>query len=204
MFEEISFMKDFVKNLKLSDHDCRLLVKSFQNGDNKTLEKLIQGFSPMIINFIPFNKRNSVNAEDDFQNGVIGLINAARCYDCSSETKFSTYAYLSIKRTIQRYKLNNDFEFSDFLNFDSYVDDIADGVIKSIDYRLLSSELIKLPEKNFDIIEKHFGFQSEPMTFHDIGSDYGVSRQAIQSKLKKDLNKLKDNVNIKYLAKEYL
>lgn len=36
---------------------------------------------------------NNIDKEDLYQVGVIGLINAYKNYDCSSNTKFSTYAY---------------------------------------------------------------------------------------------------------------
>ncbi|MBC5624811.1 sigma-70 family RNA polymerase sigma factor [Clostridium sp. NSJ-49] len=82
------------------------LVQLYQSGDNKALEELIQA-NTGIINKIA-NKYNGINREleleDLYQNGVLGLITAAKKYDFNNEkkAKFITYAVFYIDRYIHR------------------------------------------------------------------------------------------------------
>lgn len=102
MFDNVDFMRDFIKIKPLTDEDCRILVKAFQSGYTEALNPLIKGFSPMIISFIPYQQRTDNFAEDLYQNGVIGLINAAREFDLDSENKFSTYVYVAIRNSAKK------------------------------------------------------------------------------------------------------
>lgn len=80
------------------------LVKQYQSGDKKVLDKLIQA-NTGIINKIA-NKYNGINRElevdDLFQNGVLGLIKAVEKYNPNHEkkAKFITYAVHYINRYI--------------------------------------------------------------------------------------------------------
>lgn len=82
------------------------LVQLYQSGNNKALEELIQA-NIGIINKIA-NKYNGINREleleDLYQNGVLGLMSAARKYDFNNEkkAKFITYAVFYIERYIHR------------------------------------------------------------------------------------------------------
>lgn len=205
MFEQVDFMRNFLNTKQLCDQEARQLVRAYQDGNNKSLERLVQGFSSMIVYFIPYDKRNSDEAYDLYQSGIIGLINAAKNFDCKSETKFSTYAYLSIKRTISKNKIHDQVSFYDCIDdLPLYKDDISDSVIAATDYDLLNSELIKIPERERNMIEKHFGITGESMTFNEIGKEYGISKQAVHSQVKRYLESLKKNRKVKELAKEYL
>ncbi len=50
-----------------------------------------------------FNIKSNYDYEDYFQEGSIGLIKAARCYDENINVSFSTYAYKCIKNEIYKY-----------------------------------------------------------------------------------------------------
>ena len=82
------------------------LVQLYQNGDNKALEELILA-NTGIIKKIAI-KYNGINRElefdDLFQNGVLGLIAAAKKYkfDIEKKAKFITYAVFYIDRYIHR------------------------------------------------------------------------------------------------------
>ena len=98
MFKQVEFMKDFISCETLSDVDCRILIAKYRQGDSSALEILIKGFSKMVISFIPYNQRLLDSASDRYQNGVMGIIRAANEFDLNSEVKFSTYAFVAIRR----------------------------------------------------------------------------------------------------------
>lgn len=82
------------------------LVKLYQNGDNKALDKLIENNTRIIYKIA--NKYNGINKEleldDLMQEGTLGLIAAAKRYDFNNENKakFITYAIHYISRYINR------------------------------------------------------------------------------------------------------
>ena len=82
------------------------LVKLYQSGDNKALDKLILANEGVIYKIA--NKYNGINREleleDLYQNGVLGLIAAAKKYkfDIEKKAKFITYAVYYIDRYIHR------------------------------------------------------------------------------------------------------
>lgn len=82
------------------------LVQLYQNGDNKALEELILANEGIIYKIA--NKYEGINREleleDLYQNGVLGLIAAAKKYrfDIEKKAKFITYAVHYIDRYIHR------------------------------------------------------------------------------------------------------
>lgn len=56
--------------------------------------------------------------------------------------------------------------------------------------------LDQLPEKEKKIIELYFGFNDNPLSMPKIAIKYGLTRQAINNRLKKSLAKLKTNSSL--------
>ena len=81
------------------------LVLSYQQGDKRALESLIDNNSGIVrkISFKYNNLNKLLEPDDLIQAGTIGLINAANKYDGDMENKanFITYAFQSIEREIQ-------------------------------------------------------------------------------------------------------
>lgn len=155
MFNDVNFMKEFISTKTLTDESCRILVAACQFGYTDALESIIKGFSSMIISFIPYEQRNLEIASDKYQNGVIGLIKAVYEFDLDSTTKFSTYAYVSIKRSIQKtnsrlmmlpvsfWKLMKQYEY---LQKDTSLSDI--DICELLNIKLTTLENLKYIAKN--------------------------------------------------------
>ena len=77
-------------------------------------EKLIYYAMNKFFKILP----TSIERTDLYQEGMIGLIQAAILYDENSETQFSTYALISIRRKMYEFVANNKFNFH--VSKDSY------------------------------------------------------------------------------------
>lgn len=95
-------MYDITKIPLLSFDEEKRLFKEFQNGNLEARKKIIEGNLRLVIS-IANNYRNcSIPMEDLIQEGNIGLMEAVNHYNEYDNCKFSTFAYICIKRCIIR------------------------------------------------------------------------------------------------------
>ena len=96
------YMYDITKIPLLSFDEEKRLFKEFQNGNLEARKKIIEGNLRLVIS-IANNYRNcSIPMEDLIQEGNIGLMEAVNHYNEYDNCKFSTFAYICIKRCIIR------------------------------------------------------------------------------------------------------
>lgn len=199
------------------------LVQLYQNGDNKALDELIQA-NTGIINKIA-NKYNGINRElefdDLFQNGVLGLITAAKKYDFNNEkkAKFITYAVHYIDRYIHRSVNgvsskdigNNKFyssctslnittgEEGEEIELGEFIEDIDYGfenIEEKIFLKNLRKELEDLMQthntlEQREILKLKYGWNSKPMTLNDIADIFDITRDKVRNIEYKALRKLR-------------
>lgn len=84
------------------------LVKAYQAGDNKALETIIEqnkGLVYKLASRFKTDRTASIDLEDLVQEGMMGLIIAAKRYDSELEGKasFNTYAVYWIRQKISRF-----------------------------------------------------------------------------------------------------
>ena len=77
------------------------LLQKVKNGDDKSLEVLLNDFKPMVSSIARGYFLVGGDEEDLVQEGMIGLYKAIEGYKEDSKTTFSTFAYLCIKRQVQ-------------------------------------------------------------------------------------------------------
>ena len=77
------------------------LLQKAKNGDDKSLDCLLNSFKPMVSSIARGYFLVGGDEEDLMQEGMIGLYKAIEGYKESSKTTFSTFAYLCIKRQVQ-------------------------------------------------------------------------------------------------------
>lgn len=83
------------------------LIQRVQNGDKEALGLLVDENAGLIWSIVRrFNNRN-YELEDLFQIGSIGFIKAAKNFDFSFQTQFSTYAVPMIIGEIKRFIRDN-------------------------------------------------------------------------------------------------
>jgi RNA polymerase sporulation-specific sigma factor len=79
------------------------LIRKYQDGDNKALDKLIEDNMGLVKNIARRFFGRGTEYEDIVQIGTIGMIKAAKSFDESYNTVFSTYAVPLIIGEIRRF-----------------------------------------------------------------------------------------------------
>lgn len=83
------------------------LFKKMHDGDKDAKEKLINGNLKLVLSILKKFGRASVNMDDLFQVGVVGLIKAIDNFDLSYNLKLSTYGVPLIEGEIKKYLRDN-------------------------------------------------------------------------------------------------
>ena len=153
--------------------------------------------------FIP-----KMEQDDLFQIGSIGLINAIQTYDENNGIAFSTYAYSCVSNYIYKeikrnraYKRDDDFHNTFSINlYDKKYDEgncielqdtlqSNDNNLENIEIKIDIEKVIKkLKEEEKYIINQIF---FKDRTEIDLAKELKISRQALNKKKKKILEKLK-------------
>ena len=201
------------------------LVQLYQCGDDKALEELIQA-NTGIINKIA-NKYNGINREleleDLYQNGVLGLITAAKKYDFNNEkkAKFITYAVFYIERYIHRsvngasskdIGNNNLYNSCTSLNtpvgedkdtgeLGDFIEDIDYG-FENIEEKIFLQNLRKELEEVMkthntleqrEVLKLKYGWNTTPMKLDDIADIFNSTVSKIRNKESAALRKLRNS-----------
>ena len=95
-----------LKSLKAKEMEE--LFISYQNGDETSREKLINGNLKLVLSTLKKFYRKNENLDDLFQVGCVGLIKAIDNFDLGYKVKFSTYAVPMILGEIKRYIRDNN------------------------------------------------------------------------------------------------
>ena len=201
------------------------LVQIYQSGDNKALEELIQA-NTGIINKIA-NKYNGINRElefdDLFQNGVLGLIAAAKKYkfDMEKRAKFITFAVYYIDRYIHSCvngRTSKEVENNKFYHQCTSLnkptgeeeeielgDSVADEEcgFENIEDKLFIANLRKeleevMQEQNTleqrEILKLKYGWNSKPMTLNEIAEVFNITGNKARLTESAALRKLRNSM----------
>lgn len=201
------------------------LVQLYQNGDKKALEELIQA-NTGIINKIS-NKYNGINRElefdDLYQNGVLGLITAAKKYDLKKEkkAKFITYAVFYIDRYIHRSvngasskDIGNNNLYNSCTSLNTPVGEEKDtgelgDFIEEIDYgfenieekiffKNLRKELEEVMKthntlEQREVLKLKYGWSTIPMKLDDIADIFSITKAKVRNIENMALRKLRNS-----------
>ncbi len=135
---------------------------------------------------------SSPEAEDYFQEGVLGLSHALRKFDASRGLQFSTYAVWWIRKYVgkaasKQLKYSSSPSLQDPVGEDGesqrgdlLSDPLAEDPSEQTDRRLLAErirELVRrLPERQRRAVELRFGLRGgTPLTYQETGAAMGVS-----------------------------
>lgn len=209
------------------------LVQLYQNGDNKALEELILANEGIIYKIA--NKYEGINREleldDLIQEGILGLIEAAKRYDFNNEkkAKFITYAVYYIDRYIYRAvngrstkeKGNNEFYHNcSSLNVPvgeegTELGDLIEGVdygFENIEEKLFLRNLRKELEelmitynglREREILKLYYGWNAEPMTFTELSDLFNISNSRSRQIWDSALRKLRNSKWLRENAREF-
>lgn len=87
----------------LSQKTTRELIARFQAGDNEAAEMLVQANTALVRSIVKRFLNRSIEYEDLFQIGCMGLVKAISRFDLSYDVRFSTYAVPMIAGEIKRF-----------------------------------------------------------------------------------------------------
>ena len=135
------------------------LVSSAKAGDSAALTLLIERYSSIILKKAnSFTNLCGIDAEDLYQEGMVGFVSAVYSYDEAYNTKFSTYASVVFTRKmLSALRLaNNDAEnFADeFSTVDDEITSFNPSVEDTILYSEELSEIIEFSKTDFSKMEK--------------------------------------------------
>ena len=201
------------------------LVQLYQNGDNKALEELIQA-NTGIIKKIAI-KYNGINRElefdDLFQNGVLGLIAAAKKYkfDIEKKAKFITYAVFYIDRYIHRSvnggsskEIGNNKLYNSCTSLNIPIGEEGEtrqleDIIEDIDYGFENvEEKVYLQKLRADlegamidfnkleereVLKFRYGWNTPPMSLNEIGDIFNMTGNKVRNIECRALSKLRNN-----------
>jgi RNA polymerase sigma factor (sigma-70 family) len=211
------------------------LVQLYQNGDNKALDELIENNTGMIKKIA--NKYNGINRElefdDLFQNGVLGLMAAAKKYkfDIEKKAKFITYAVFYIDRYMYRSvngcsskdignnKLYNsctslnipigeEGETRELEDFIEYIDYGFENIEEKLFIANLRKELEDLMQthntlEQREILKFKYGWNSKPMTLNEIAEIFNITGNKARLTESAALRKLRNSMWAKQNMKEF-
>ena len=80
-----------------------LLIKQYQMGDKSALDVLVKENDRLVWSVVNKMPSSICEKEDLFQTGCIGLIKAAKRFDCEKGVMFSTYAVYMIMGEIKKF-----------------------------------------------------------------------------------------------------
>lgn len=78
------------------------LVERIQQGDEKAVYELVNGNQRIVLTIANKYDNLGLPLEDLFQEGYMGLVEAARCFNPSQGFRFITYAVWRVRRSILR------------------------------------------------------------------------------------------------------
>lgn len=192
------------------------LVQLYQLGDKDALNELLEqnkGIINKVVNRY-YIKSNSIDREDLFQEGSIGLITAAKKYDFNNPKKalFITYAVNWINQKISRFltqkntndetsldkpiKADENMSIIDILNSDENIEtDIVERLYQlELKEDLKQSMLQTNSLREREIISINFGLNSTiPLNLSEIGAILNITPGRVHQDKERALRKLRTN-----------
>lgn len=109
----------------LSSEEMQSLFQKYRDGDLFARDLLIEGNLKLVLSILKKFYYKSMNLDDLFQVGCVGLIKAIDNFDLKYEVKFSTYAVPMILGEVKRYIRDNNS-----IRISRSVKDVAYRVLK--------------------------------------------------------------------------
>lgn len=135
------------------------IVSRAKAGDSVALTLLLERYSKIILKKAnSYTNISGIDAEDLYQEGMLGFVSSIYSYDEAYNTKFSTYASVVYTRKMLsaiRRASNDADNFSDmFVSFDDEISSFNPSLEETILYSEELSEIIEFSKTNFSKMEK--------------------------------------------------
>ena len=190
------------------------LIKKLNEEDNlKTRQILVERNLRLVVYIAKKFENTGIGIEDLISIGTIGLMKGVNTFNAEKNIKLATYASRCIENEILMYlrknnkikgeisidePLNKDCDgnellLSDILGTDS--DIISRNIEDEVDKTLLKASILKLNEREKNIMEMRFGFKTgKEKTQKEVADELGISQSYISRLEKKIINKMKKDI----------
>ena len=155
-----TYLRDINETPLLSADDERELANRIHEGDNTARDQMVRANLRLVVNIARGYTGKGLDLADLIEEGNLGLLHAAECFDPNMNTRFSTYAGFWIKQSMRRAVIN----CGKTIRLPAYM------VVMLSDWRRAAAELqeqlsrpptqdeiaakLKLPRKKFQLIKK--------------------------------------------------
>ena len=190
------------------------LIKKLTEEDNlQTRQILVERNLRLVVYIAKKFENTGIGIEDLISIGTIGLMKGVNTFNSDKNIKLATYASRCIENEILMYlrknnkikgeisidePLNKDCDgnellLSDILGTDS--DIISRDIEDEVDKTLLRASILKLNDREKNIMEMRFGFISgKERTQKEVADELGISQSYISRLEKKIINKMKKDI----------
>lgn len=200
-----------------SDEESKLLQRLNDSDDALVKKSLIEHNIRLVVYIARKFDNSGVDLDDLISIGTIGLIKAINSFRSDKNIKLATYASRCIENEILMYlrrivkvkteisfdePLNTDFEgnellLSDVLGTDG--DCVSYGIETSVERELLKNALLKLTDREKQIMTMRFGLSGgKEYTQKEVADMLGISQSYISRLEKRIIHRLKNDIS-KYL-----
>lgn len=187
-------------NTAAKEIELQLLVDYKTNGNIKAMQQLVLIHTPFVKKIAKSYYHDSWYQEDDIiHEGILGLINAINKFDLKSGYKLISYAVWHIRSYMQEY-LKRMYRPTERFD-ESYVAPLLPTQINDIESYQLSHRLDEAVQKvlltscdddKFIFTERYTKHKQSSMK--KIGEELGISKQAVDQREKKLLNRIREEV----------
>ncbi|MBO1004945.1 RNA polymerase sporulation sigma factor SigE [Pseudogracilibacillus auburnensis] len=198
----------------LSKDEEEILLVKLPKGDKAARSILIERNLRLVVYIARKFENTGINIEDLISIGTIGLIKAVNTFNPEKKIKLATYASRCIENEILMYlrrnnKTRSEVSFDEPLNIDwdgnelllSDVLGTDDDIITkdleaSVDKKLLFTALLKLSDREKQIMEMRFGLAGgKEKTQKDVADILGISQSYISRLEKRIIKRLRKEFN---------
>lgn len=189
------------------------LLRRMDQGDEPVKQILIERNLRLVVYIARRFENTGINIEDLISIGTIGLIKAINTYRTDKNIKLATYASRCIENEILMYlrknsvqkievsldePLNTDWDGNELLLSDvlgTDVDTVMRPIEDDVDRELLEAALMKLSEREREIIILRFGLSGKPeQTQKEVADHMGISQSYISRLEKRIIARLKKEI----------
>ena len=198
----------------LSPEEERTLIARLAEGDEQARQTLIERNLRLVVYIARRFENTGVNIEDLISIGTIGLIKAVGTFRADRNIKLATYSSRCIENEILMYirkisgrkaevsldePINTDWDgnellLSDVLGTDSDV--VMRPLEDDVDHQLLRQALLRLPEREKQIVSMRFGLGGrQEKTQKEVADIMGISQSYISRLEKRIMLRLRREIS---------
>ena len=198
----------------LSPEEEEKMIEKLSEEDNLAARQILVERNLRLVVYIAKKFENTgIGIEDLISIGTIGLMKGVNTFNSDKKIKLATYASRCIENEILMYlrknnKLKGEISIDEPLNKDGDGNELllsdvlgTDPDITSrnledeVDKVLLRASILKLNNREKDIMEMRFGFKTgKEKTQKEVADELGISQSYISRLEKKIINKMKKEI----------